>query len=122
MPKRRLGLAPRNDPLGLAQRGWANLLLIEKEYSENLHGHVITQLLQSLLTLVIFPKEKEFFEYVSHCTLDDLEKTGWPRPRQIVGETNTLAELFTHMRNAAIDALTNPYARSRLASWIVVTP
>jgi hypothetical protein len=100
MAKKRLDLAPRNDPLGLAQRAWTNLSLIERAYDARNEGHVVTQLVQTLLALIVFPKAKEFFDHVSPKLLDDLEESGWPRPKQIIGTTDTLGCLLKHMRNA----------------------
>jgi hypothetical protein len=100
MAKKRLELAPRNDPLGLAQRAWKNLNLIEGAYDARHEGHVVTQLVQTLLALIVFPKAKKFFRHFSPVLLDDLEERGWPRPKQIIGTTDTIGCLFKHMRNA----------------------
>lgn len=77
MSQSRLAPTPRNDPLGLAQRAWTNLRLVEREYDAKEKGHVVTQLVQSLLTLIVFPKEGIFFEHIESCTLDKLEARGW---------------------------------------------
>ncbi len=95
-----LELARRNDPLGLAQRAWRNLNLIEAAYEAGHEAHVVTQLVQTLLALIVFPKEKKFFEHFSLVTLDELERSGWPRPKQMIGTTDTIGVLFRHMRNA----------------------
>ena len=93
-------MAPRNDPLGFMQRSQQNLRLIEEKYADEKEGHVVTQLVQSLLAFVVFPKAKDYYKRTDYLTLDDLEERGWPRPKQTIGETNTLGCLLRHMRNA----------------------
>jgi HEPN pEK499 p136 len=91
-------LGPRNDRLGLAQRGWANLLLVERSFKETGEGHVVTQLVQTLLSILVFPKETHFSEHLRGLKLDP---TGnWPLPKQMVGTTPNMGELLRHMRNA----------------------
>ena len=98
-------MAPRNDPLGFMQRSQQNLRLIEERYADKKEGHVVTQLVQSLLAFVVFPKAKHYYETMDHLTLDYLEEYGWPRPEQKIGKTNTLRELLWHMRNAVSHGL-----------------
>jgi hypothetical protein len=103
-----LRLGHRNDPLGLARRAWENLRLIEKSYSSTKAGHVVTQLIQSLLALVVFPKEQGLLAVFKDWQLDDLEKRGWIRPRLYKNEkndTHTLFDLLRHMRNAVCHGL-----------------
>jgi hypothetical protein len=113
MAKVSLQLAPRNDPIGIGQRAWNNLRLIEQLYDVHKEGHVVTQLVQSVLTIIIFPKEKKFFDHIAHCQLRDLEKRGWPRPKQVIGKTDTLGQLFRHMRNAVCHGLMKFYGDSK---------
>ena len=112
MAKVSLQLAPRNDPLGLGQRAWNNLKLIERSYDTEHQGHVVTQLVQTLIALVAFPKEKGFLARIERCQLQELEKRGWPRPKQVVGKTVTLHHLFKGMRNAVCHGLMKFYGDS----------
>ncbi|MDA9453750.1 hypothetical protein XI07_19000 [Bradyrhizobium sp. CCBAU 11445] len=90
---------------GVIQRSRANLELIEATYASEGQGHVVTQLDQSLLAFIVFPKEKHFYESIAQTTLDDLASLGWPSPAQIVGETDTLGQLLRHLRNAVSHGL-----------------
>jgi HEPN pEK499 p136 len=116
MAKKRLELAPRNDPLGLTQRAWRNLNLIEREYEERDEGHVVTQLVQTLLALIVFPKARGFPEHFSLIQMDKLEERGWPRPMQKIGKTETIGGLLKHMRNAVCHGLLKFYGDSKEGS------
>jgi HEPN pEK499 p136 len=111
MSRKQVALSPRNDPLGLAQRSWTNLLIIEGSFKERREGHIVTQLVQSLLTILVFPKEKAFFDHLAHLRLDTL--TNWPIPRQVLGTTPNMAELLRHIRNAVCHGLITFYGDSK---------
>jgi hypothetical protein len=87
------------------QRSQANLELIEAWYSTTNEGHVVTQLVQSLLVFIVFPKEKSYYERLNSIGINQFEKRGWPRPVQIIGATNSLGQLLRHMRNAVAHGL-----------------
>jgi hypothetical protein len=55
-------LRVRNDPLGFAQRTLKNFRNIEEGYKNGADVHVVTQLMISLLGVVVFPWEKRSFE------------------------------------------------------------
>jgi hypothetical protein len=110
MATKRIALAPRNDPLGLAERGWTNLLTIERSFKTHGEGHVVTQLVQTLLAILVFPKGKDFFEYMAHLQLDSL--TNWPIPKQVLGATPNMGQLLRHMRNAVCHGLVTFYGDS----------
>jgi hypothetical protein len=95
----KLELGPRNDPIGFAQRSYMNLRIIEKSLEKTGEGHVVTQLVQSLLSYIVFPKERRFYDYIKHISLDEIY--GAERPFvQMIGKTNNLNQLLRHLRNA----------------------
>ena len=62
----------RNEAYEFAVRTRRNLVAIEKSKTE-LHGepvHVVVQLTNSLLGLIVFPKEKEVFNRAKEKTVD----------------------------------------------------
>ena len=92
--------ASRNNALGFAARTRKNLDHIEKAYARNVDVHVITQLANSLLGLIVFPKEKNFYSHVKALELQQLEAQGWPQWQIWKGERLTLGDLVDHLRNA----------------------
>jgi hypothetical protein len=100
-----LVMAERNDPIGFARRSMENLWIIEKSLADRGEGHVVTQLVQSLLAFLVFPKERGYFRLMNAVQLSALEEKGWPRPLQIIGETKDAGDLIRHMRNAVCHGL-----------------
>jgi HEPN pEK499 p136 len=101
-----LVMEPRNDPIGFAKRSHENLRLIEEGLAERGEGHVVTQLVQSLLAYLVFPKERGYYSQINTLKLSDLEERGWPRPVQIIGTTKeNVGDLLRHMRNAVCHGL-----------------
>lgn len=102
-------MLPRNDPLGFANRTLKNLQYIEKaQPGHSKDVHVVTQLIVSLLGLVVFPKENhlpvkvDIEDHIKDLLLADLIKNGWPE-WDITYEatpTKTLGHLWGHIRNA----------------------
>ena len=92
--------ASRNDALGFAHRSRKNLAFIEKAYSDNADVHVVTQLVLSMLGLVIFPMERNLVARLEKLTLQDLDSRGWPSWTVELGTCGTLEELARHIRNA----------------------
>ena len=98
----------RNTALGIAQRTRKNLQFVRRARGHRRERlHLVTQLLTSLLGLVILPWEKiEPFPF--DIELHELRKRGWPKwnitldcPRQEKDKTRTLKQLVYHVRNAA---------------------
>jgi hypothetical protein len=108
MATEELKLGPRNDRLGLAQRGWTNLLLIERSFKDSGDGHVVTQLVETLLTVLVFPHEGKLFENTALSSLN-----GWPLPTQKIGKTETLGKLIWHMRNSVCHARVKFYGDAK---------
>jgi|SRR5579862_4632076 len=93
-------LRPRNHPLGFAARTWKNLEFIENAFEAGEDVHVVTQLVVSLLGLVVFPRERRFNMDALRVTLDDLEAGGWPSWSVEVGHVKTLNDVVRHLRNS----------------------
>jgi len=94
----------RNTTEGFAQRVRKNLDFIIKERGSGKDVHEITQLVTSLLGIIVFPWEAEALSHLESLCLIDLEKNGWPRWDILLdekGDTKTLGKLIKHLRNAA---------------------
>jgi hypothetical protein len=91
---------PRNYALVFAQRTRANLEYLETAFKAGEHVHMVTQLVNSLLGLVVFLWEKNFVAHLYELKLDDLAKQGWPRVEVTLGECQSLGNLAHHLRNA----------------------
>ncbi|MDP3074736.1 HEPN family nuclease [Bradyrhizobium sp.] len=100
-----LVMEPRNDPIGFAKRSQENLRIIEESLADKGEGHVVTQLVQSLLAYLVFPKERGYYTQLNSMQLSTLEQNGWPRPEQIIGTTKDAGDLIRHMRNAVCHGL-----------------
>lgn len=84
-----------------AQRTLDNLTAIRRLRAEGQPVYEVTQLVNSLLGLLVFPKE-EFFEVIPRTPLHQLKQEGWPVPR-VSGEfrqARDLKELIRYLRNA----------------------
>ena len=94
----------RNDAIEIARRTERNLEYIKAEFDragENSQVHVITQLVNSLLGLVILPRE-QYLEVQNEATkLGSLVSQGWPKWNITKGKADTLGQLAKHVRNAA---------------------
>ena len=93
--------ASRNDSLGFAQRTRENLEFIEKASNCGHHVHFVTQLINSLLGLIVFPWERQIVERTKDLHLDALAQQGWPQFEVITGKCETLYDLLNRLRNAA---------------------
>ena len=93
--------ASRNDALGFAQRTRRNLEFLEGAYADGQDVHVVTQLINSLLGLVVMPTERKVLSRMHELHLADLYQHGWPHWQILIGSSDTLAELTTKLRNAA---------------------
>jgi len=69
---------PRNDAVGLAERTRKNLVYIETAFVAGADVHVITQVVNSLLGLVVFPWERHFPNHVAQIPMHELSQQGWP--------------------------------------------
>lgn len=100
----------RNAPMGIEERTMRNLAFIDEARRDpHVRGrvHIVTQIMNSLLGLVILPSEREGVPYrlsEDKTKLRDLYAAHWPRwelsPLNQL-ETRTLGDLATRLRNAA---------------------
>jgi hypothetical protein len=84
-----------------AERTQANLLAIEKLREEGAAVYETTQLVNSMLGLLVFPRE-EFVAQIPETPFAELLQDGWPAPRVGKGfpEVPNLRELIRYLRNA----------------------
>ena len=76
-----------------------NLEAIERLKREDVEVYEVTQLLNSMLGLLIFPKER-FFEKIQNKRWDMMVKEEWPLPSEDYSHVSDLKQLITNMRNA----------------------
>lgn len=84
-----------------AERTRSNLRTIERLQGEGGEVYEATQLVNSMLGLLVFPRE-EFIRRVPRTPLDQLKEEGWPVPRVTPGfdQVSDLRELIRYLRNA----------------------
>ena len=96
----------RNEVLGFAKRTRRNLDFIAQAQVDGDAVHLVTQIVLSLLGIVIFPYERHLddigYGVAIDRTLKRLETEGWPHWNTQNGsrETKTLRHLLRHVRNA----------------------
>jgi hypothetical protein len=84
-----------------AARTQKNLSVIERLLKNGEEVFEATQLVNSMLGLLVFPRE-EFIKQIPQTPLSELKKSGWPIPRVLNGfpQVNDLRELVRYLRNA----------------------
>jgi hypothetical protein len=95
----------RNNALVFAQHTLQNLEIIERYVPIDSGFHPITQLINSLVGLVVFIHEREFVRHVADLPLSELVGRGWPRVQIDKDEdkkrpTRALGDFVRHLRNA----------------------
>jgi hypothetical protein len=94
----------RSSTEGFAKRVRKNLDFVIRRRQEGDDVHEVTQLVVSLLGLIVFPWEANALKNLESLKLLDLQRDGWP-PWEIlldeIGDTSTLGKLTWHLRNAA---------------------
>jgi len=83
-----------------AGRTRSNIKLIQAAVNTGQNGYEVTQLINSMLGLLVFP-EQEFYDKIPKTTIHDLEKEGWPIPR-VRGnyqQVSDLKQLMRYLRN-----------------------
>ena len=88
----------RNEPTGLVERTMKNLVALEKLASMRADVHLISQLILTLLGLIVFPKEGGEFDASYDVQLDKLND--WPKWDTTTGEVKTLKQLLINLRHA----------------------
>ena len=77
-----------------------NLIAIECLKDISCKVYEVTQLLNSMLGLLIFPKERRLYEKIQPKSWDTMVEEGWPLPSGDKAHVSDLEELIRHMRNA----------------------
>lgn len=90
----------RNDALEFAARTRNNLLFVEDAARCGADVHLVTHLVNSLLGLVVFIRERNFLEDVADRNLAQLTKKGWPVWKFNIGSSKTLGQLMHRLRNS----------------------
>ena len=84
-----------------ARRTQQNLATIDRLHQSGHKVYEATQLINSMLGLLVFPKE-EYFDQIPETPLEELEVQGWPVPR-VTGnfkQVSDLRQLIKYLRNA----------------------
>ena len=124
-------LPSRNNTAGFARRTRKNLMKVIEEFEEGEDFHVITQLVNSLLGIVVVPSERYSGTGILSQPLDDLHRDGWPKwnilldlPEGKLGKTEKLDVLVFHLRNGAAHGRFSfggkPESRKLEEVWLVV--
>jgi hypothetical protein len=84
-----------------ARRTKANLAVIDRLRASGNEVYEVTQLVNSLLGLLVFPQQ-EFVDRIPEKTLDQLRQDGWPIPnvRGNFRQVSDLRQLIRYLRNA----------------------
>jgi len=108
----------RNLTAGFAKRTRKNIEVIEQAYNDCQEGHVVTQLVNSLLGLIVVPWERNaaFF----HDRLGVLEAQGWPRIEVTKGKCDTLGQLVENLRHAVAHGHFGFSSESRSVDEVVI--
>jgi len=77
-----------------------NLIAIECLKEKGVDVYEVTHLLNSMLVLLIFPKERRLYEKIQPKSWDTMVEEGWPLPSGDKAHVSDLEELIRHMRNA----------------------
>jgi hypothetical protein len=93
----------RNTVWGFRERVRKNLVFISFARNMGADVHIVTELITSLLGLIVFPYEeakRSGKTSMDNFKLDDLSCLGWPRWRFYLGSSDNLEDLVRHLRNA----------------------
>ena len=98
----------RSEAIGFALRTRKNLEYMRHAFDRAEDVHVVTHLVNSLLGIIVVPKERYCEETFWSINLEELARQGWPkwditidRPTKGGSRTETLGHLIRHLRNAA---------------------
>ncbi|MGH9668363.1 MAG: HEPN family nuclease [Bryobacteraceae bacterium] len=94
----------RNEAYEFARRTRVNIEFLHEAKTRGEHVHIVTHLTNSLLGLIVIPKERYVFDRSKQITLVDLHAQGWPEWNITLDtgneRTTTLYGLIYHLRNA----------------------
>ncbi|HEX6367513.1 MAG TPA: HEPN family nuclease [Longimicrobium sp.] len=115
-----MALSPRAASEGFAERTRKNLLYVDEAFQAGADVHVITQLVNSLLGLVVFPWEKSVVERFRHIPLATLKEKGWPEWQLTTGQCSTLGQLIRCLRNGTSHGHIQFSSDSRLLNEVTI--
>ena len=90
----------RNEAIEIVHRTQKNLKYIREAFEQGEDVHVVTQLVTSLLGLIVLPREQYFEKDIWKVKLDTLIHQGWPEWNITLGNADNLGDLIRHIRNA----------------------
>ncbi|MEO5323458.1 HEPN family nuclease [Mesorhizobium sp. CC13] len=93
----------RNTISGFARRVRKNLLFVMQAKERGADVHVVTELINSMLGLLIFPYEhlkRGGISQIDAIDLSELQRNGWPAWDFRIGSCENLGELCYHIRNS----------------------
>ena len=96
-------LESRNTSKGFAMRSLRNLMLAKESFDSREDFHVVTQLVNSLLGIVIVPRVRQAKGDFLSITMVELAQRGWPQwvfTGKVGSESETLGDFLQHLRNA----------------------
>jgi hypothetical protein len=113
-------IVDRNTMSGFSTRTLKNLAFIYGARGEGADVHIVTQLIVSLLGLIVFPYE--FLVQNGNQSLQtpysELMEKGWPAWNLELGEMTTLDKLIWHVRNSCSHNRIRFSSDSRLLSEV----
>jgi hypothetical protein len=118
------GMDYKNLVRDFIQRTRRNLEFIEKAHATDPLAEVyeVTQLINSLLGLIVFPNE-QYFMHIPETTLKDLTAKGWKIPdvKGDFSQVKNLREFMRYMRNAIahsnLEFISDGYKLSGIRLW-----
>lgn len=85
-----------------AERTLVNIRIIEENVKQGKEAYEVTQLINSLLGLIVFPRERDINQ-IPEIPLLDLKADGWPCPKFKIfndrNSVNNLRDLIKFLRN-----------------------
>ena len=83
-----------------AERTKVNLALVRASAKEGRKGYEVTQLMNSMLGLLVFPRE-EFYNNIPQLNITEMQESGWPIPRVLNNyrQVVDLNQLVRYLRN-----------------------
>ena len=96
-------LESRNTTKGFARRSLRNLVLAKESFDSREDFHVVTQLVNSLLGIVIVPRVRQAKGAFLSITMAELAQRGWPQwdfTGKDGSESATLGDFLQQLRNA----------------------
>jgi len=113
----------RNETEGFAKRTRRNLDFILSAQQQHEDVHVVTQVVLSLLGIVVFPFERIVKSWDRRWPLVDLEAKGWPRWTYLDGSEppDDLSELRANLRHATAHSNISFSSDSRYLYEVTIT-